>query len=169
VLIILAGLPGSGKTTIARELSRALGAVHVRIDSIEQAIRDAGIMVGDLRDSGYRAGYAIAEDNLRLGRTVVADSVNPLLVSRDAWIEVAQRAQVEAIEVEIECSDREEHRRRVEERLSDLPGLLLPTWEQVVSRAYDPWTRKRMVVDTASKDVAQSIQAILELLPRPRT
>jgi len=126
-------------------------------------------MVGDLRDSGYRAGYAIAEDNLRLGRTVVADSVNPLLVSRDAWIEVAQRAQVEAIEVEIECSDREEHRRRVEERLSDLPGLLLPTWEQVVSRAYDPWTRKRMVVDTASKDVAQSIQAILELLPRPRT
>jgi predicted kinase len=42
VLIILAGLPGTGKTTIARLLARRLGAVHVRIDSIEQAIRDSG-------------------------------------------------------------------------------------------------------------------------------
>ena len=37
-LLILSGLPGAGKTTIVRELARRIGAVHVRIDSIEHAI-----------------------------------------------------------------------------------------------------------------------------------
>lgn len=38
MLIIFGGLPGTGKTTIARELARQTGAMHLRIDSIEQAI-----------------------------------------------------------------------------------------------------------------------------------
>jgi predicted kinase len=42
VLVVLGGLPGVGKTTIARELAIATNAVHVRIDSIEQALRNAG-------------------------------------------------------------------------------------------------------------------------------
>jgi hypothetical protein len=41
-LIVMAGLPATGKTTIARELARPLGAVHVRIDTIEHAIRQSG-------------------------------------------------------------------------------------------------------------------------------
>jgi len=100
MLIIFSGLPGSGKTAIARELAHHLGAVHLRIDSIEQAIRDSGVLSRPLDDTGYRIGYAIAEDNLRAGRTVIADSVNPLPLTRDAWVEVANRAQVTAVEID---------------------------------------------------------------------
>ena len=39
MLIIFGGLPGSGKSTIARALALRLGAVYLRIDTIEQAIR----------------------------------------------------------------------------------------------------------------------------------
>jgi DNA polymerase III delta prime subunit len=118
VLVIFGGLPGVGKTTIAQELARQIGAMHVRIDSIEQAIRDCTAVVPrPLDEAGYRVGYAIAQDNLRIGRAVVADSVNPLVITRDAWLKVGQNAQVDTIEIEVICSDSREHRSRVESRL----------------------------------------------------
>jgi len=95
----------------------------LRIDSIEQAIRDSGMSSKSLDDVGYRVSYSVAEDNLRLGRTVIADSVTPLQLTRDAWIGVADRAGANAIEVEITCSDPEQHRRRVETRIADIDGL----------------------------------------------
>jgi predicted kinase len=104
MLIVLGGLPGVGKTTIARELARRLGGVHIRIDSIEQAIRESGVTDVSIDDAGYRVGYAVTEDNLRLGRIVIADSVNPLPITRDAWLAVAHRAAVTAVEVEVACS-----------------------------------------------------------------
>jgi len=91
MLIVFGGLPGVGKTTIARELARQLGVVYVRIDTIEQAIRDSGRLTGPLHDDGYRVGYAVAENNLLLSRTVIADSVNHLRLTRDAWVAVASR------------------------------------------------------------------------------
>jgi len=160
MLIILGGLPGTGKTTMARELARQLGAVHVRIDSIEQAIRESGVTVVSLDDAGYRVGYAVAEDNLRLGHTVIADSVNPLQVTRNAWVEVAHRAQVGAIEIEITCSDPEEHRRRVETRTTDLPGFRMPTWPEVVARQYHPWDRERIVIDTARESLEHNLKTL---------
>jgi predicted kinase len=160
VLIILAGLPGTGKTTIARELARQLGAMHVRIDSIERAVRDSGVRVVSLDDAGYRVAYAVAEDNLRLGHTAIADSVNPLSVTRNAWVEVANRAGVDFMEVEITCSDREQHRRRVETRTADIPGLRSPTWPEIIARDYEPWDRARMVIDTAHASVECSVETL---------
>jgi predicted kinase len=160
MLIVFGGLPGVGKTTIARELARQIGAVHLRVDSIEQAIRDSGVVNRSLDDAGYRVGYAIAEDNLRIGRTVIADSVNPLPVTRDAWVNVANRARVSVIEIEIKCSNVEEHRHRVEARTTDVSGLRLPTWEEIVSRDYHPWHGKRIVIDTAHCSVEQNVKIL---------
>ena len=165
MLVIFGGLPGVGKTTIAQELARQIGAMHVRIDSIEQAIRDcAPVVPPSLDEAGYRIGYSIARDNLRIGRTVVADAVNPLLITRDAWLKVGQDAQVETVEIEVVCSGSSEHRSRVETRLQDIPGLRLPTWEEVISREYHPWNREHIVIDTANRSVAQNVKVLRESL-----
>ena len=100
MLVVLSGLPGVGKTTIARELAAAMDAVHVRIDSIEQALRNAGWKV---EGEGYSVAHAVAEDNLRIGRSVVADCVNPWPLTRREWLAVAHRAGVRAINVEVVC------------------------------------------------------------------
>jgi predicted kinase len=146
-------------------LARLIGAVHLRVDSIEQAIRASGVVSRPLDDAGYRVAYAVAEDNLRIGRTVIADSVNPLHLTREAWAGVAKRARVTAVEIEVQCSDVNEHRRRVETRTTDIPGLKLPTWEEVVGREYHPWDREHLVIDTAGRTVEQNVDAIREVLP----
>jgi predicted kinase len=161
MLVIFSGLPGVGKTAIARELARTIGAVHLRIDSIEQVLRGAGYRV---EGEGYAVAYAVAADNLRAGRTVIADCVNPWPLTRGAWRSVAERAGVAAVDVEILCSDAGEHRRRVESRQPDIAGHVLPTWRDVVERDYHAWDRERLVVDTAASDVAASVRAIVARL-----
>ncbi|WP_064712640.1 AAA family ATPase [Rhizobium bangladeshense] len=161
MLIIFGGLPGSGKTTIAGALARRLKAVYVRVNTIEQAIRTSGDHARDVGPAGYVAAYGVAEDNLALGRSVIADSVNPLKITRDAWLAVAERSQVSAVEVEVICSDKTEHRRRVETRESDVQGLVKPTWQQIVDRVYDDWDRRPIVVDTAAMNVQEIVDALV--------
>ena len=164
MLIIFSGLPGAGKTTIARALARELGAVYVRVDTAEQTIRASDMLKAEVGPAGYMVGYGMAEDNLALGNTVVADSVNALKVTRDAWLSVAERAGTTAIEVEIICTDKAEHRRRVETRPTDVEGLVKPSWDKVAAREYEPWERRPFVIDTATQNVEQSVAALISRL-----
>ena len=85
-LFIFAGLPGAGKTTLAQCLARGIKAAYLRIDTIEQGLRDiCGFAV---QGEGYWLSYRIAEDNLRLGIDVVADSCNPIELTRREWQQV---------------------------------------------------------------------------------
>jgi predicted kinase len=164
LLIVIGGLPGVGKTTLSCELARATGAVHLRIDSIEQALRASGMPVAG---EGYAVAYVVASDNLALGRTVIADCVNPWPLTREAWRAVAAGAGVRALEVELVCSDGAEHRRRVESRVADIDGHRLPTWQEVVERDYRPWDDARLVIDTARLSVDEGVRAIAAEAARP--
>lgn len=157
MLIVFSGLPGTGKSTLACAVSQERRATYLRIDSIEQAIRASGMLADDVGPSGYMVAYALTETNLSLGRSVVADCVNPLAVTREAWRSVAQRAGAPLVNIEVICSDRAEHRRRVETRSTDIPGLELPTWVDVLRREYEPWASPRLVIDTAGREVADTL------------
>ncbi|WP_338567673.1 AAA family ATPase [Pseudomonas canadensis] len=161
MLIVFNGLPGTGKTTLAQALARQIGAVYLRIDVIEQAIRDAGVLAGDVGASGYGVANALALSNLRLGQTVVADCVNPVQESREAWKTSAAMAGVALLDIRVICSDQQEHRRRVETRTGDIPGLVPPTWESVLAHEYEDWDEVSLTVDTAFTSPDQAMAAIL--------
>ena len=119
ILIVFGGLPGTGKTTLSRELTRRLLASYIRVDAIEQTLRAAGHDVGPM---GYVIANALAAENLRLGRVVVADSVNPVLASREGWRQTALQSSARIAEIEVICSDVALHRRRAEARTPDIAG-----------------------------------------------
>jgi predicted kinase len=164
MLIVFGGLPGTGKTTVAKALAQKLDAVYLRVDTIEQGLRSSTVLKTDVGPAGYVVAYRLAEDNLRIGRVVIADSVNSLQVTRDALLSVAEHASTKVAEVEVICSDAVEHRRRVERRQSDIEGLKLPAWQEVIDRAYENWDRPHIVIDTASGTVEETVAELLTRL-----
>lgn len=159
ILYCLSGLPGVGKTTLAMALVERLRAAYLRIDTIEQAMRD--LCRFDVQGEGYALAYRLAADNLRLGISLVADSCNPIELTRSHWHAVAEANGARCIDIEVVCCDRAEHRRRVETRDVSVPNLRSPTWAEVEGREYHPWTTPRIVIDTAWRTVEACVEELI--------
>lgn len=165
-LVVLGGLPATGKSTVGKLAATRLGAAYVRIDTIEQAIKesetnaDGGLNHAVEWGLGYEVAYAVVRDLLKQGTDVVADSVNPMKITRDAWQALAKSTGARLVEVEVICSDTTEHQRRVTSRTVDIPNLFLPTWQQIVDREYEPWDRSHVVLDTAGRPVNDTVDQL---------
>jgi predicted kinase len=162
MLFIFGGLPATGKTELSKFLAASLNAAYIRIDTIEQELKNKGLK--DIYDEGYQIAFSLAVDNLKNGIPVVADSTNPVKESREAWVNVAKQAQTSFTEIEVICSDKQEHKKRVETRNTDIPNLLLPDWESVTSMEYQHWYSPDIVLDTAGKSAEQSKNELIQLL-----
>ena len=83
VLILMSGLPGVGKSTIADALAPRLGAPVLSVDPIEAAILRCGIPASfETGVAAYEVAATLAEHQLALGLDVVGDAVNSLEVAR---------------------------------------------------------------------------------------
>ena len=161
VLISLSGLPGVGKTTIARHVCRLRKAVHLRVDTIETSLETGPLKVEDVQGAGYAIAVALARDNLKLGLDVVADTVNPIAITRQWWRDAARDAGARLVDVEVFCSDKDAHRRRVETRDADIAGQTLPSWSDVTARAYEPWDTDVLRIDSGRYSAADCAQMIV--------
>ena len=159
VLYVFSGLPGTGKTSLARRLTGYLAAVYLRIDTVEQALRD--LCSFEVEGEGYRLAYRVAADNLKLGISVVADSCNTIELTRREWESVAADSDARCVNIEVTCSDVAVHRNRVESRSTTISGLSLPSWDDICQREYEPWQRNRVVIDTSEGSVDASFKKLL--------
>lgn len=177
VLIEFGGLPGTGKSTLAKHLAARTNAVLLRVDEIESAMRRNNLTPQQTGIAAYSVAHDLAASHLKRGMTVVADAVNPVEEARAGWRGLAAECGAVHHVVEVCCPDEAEHRRRVESRVTadrrwdrdpaptpprlnasepapdaaaDLPGWVYPTWAEVCAGAaeYQPRTDHRLTVDT---------------------
>lgn len=149
-LIEFCGLPGTGKSTLARQLAKELGAVWLRIDEIEAAMRRNGLTAEQTGITAYSVAHDVGANQLRHGLTVIADAVSGVEEARAGWRELAGATGARHLVIETRCADLAEHRRRVGARPNDIPGWAYPSWPLVDDqrRQYQPRTDDRLIVDT---------------------
>ena len=79
MLFIFSGLPGTGKSTIAKMLSKKISAVYLRVDTVEQAIRSVSEQNQKIGPEGYFVLYELTRENLQLGKVRISRSFLPKL------------------------------------------------------------------------------------------
>lgn len=151
MLIVISGLPATGKTTLAVALARHIGAVHLSVDSVEDALLRCGLEHGWTTGvAAYEAVGAAAQQNLSLGLTVVVDAVNDSEAARQVWRDAASRSGVAVRFVLLQPPENADHQRRLRVRRRGLDHVREPSWSQVEVRAagYEAWPGEPLEVST---------------------
>lgn len=157
-LFVFSGLPGVGKSTIAKALAEQTGAIWLRIDSIEKGIKEGDLGILDLKGAGYWSAQYVAADNLALKQSVIADCVNPFSFTRDSWAEVARSSDSRLCEIEVYCPNKSVHQARVEARSTS------NNWAAVEARQFDPWDREVLKLNSEELSVPEAVSEIVSSL-----
>lgn len=166
MLVVLSGLPGVGKSALAEELGRRLPAAVMSVDPIEAAIMRCGIPRSfETGVAAYEVGAVLAEHQLQIGLSVIADAVSSLEVGREMWRQAARRAMAPLAVIELACSDEQLHRDRLTSRERGMGGFPEPTWADVVRRRteWEDWPEDRLALDSA-EPMLDNVERSLEYL-----
>lgn len=176
MLVVMTGLPGTGKSTIAEAVAATIGAPVYSVDPLEAVLIRGGV------DREHRSDYLaydlaadLAESQLRHGRAAVVDAVNAWERLREWYLGLAGKWEAPAALVETICSDPALHRRRFEARSRDIPGFTYePTWTEVEARAddYEPSELERLVLDACDpvdRNVDAAIRYVTERMDGTRS
>lgn len=160
LLIITSGLPGSGKSTVAEGVAKKLKLPIFSVDPIESSIIKAGI--GKSFKTGlaaYLVAETLADEQLKLGNSVIIDAVNAEEEGRDVWRGLAKKHGLSLIIIDVFVSDQALHKKRLEARVRNLHGFSEITWERVLERqkAFTLWKEPAVRPDS-SDDLQANIE-----------
>jgi adenylylsulfate kinase len=84
--ILIMGLPGAGKTTLARQLAPRLNAVHFNADEVRANVnKDLGFSEVDRIEQARRMGW-LCDQVVKVGCFAIADFICPTPATRDAFL-----------------------------------------------------------------------------------
>lgn len=170
-LIVLSGLPATGKSQLAQRIARALGITALSVDAIEGAMHESGVEASvETGLASYLVARAIADAQLALGQAVLVDADNVLESSKAIWRALAMRREVRLRVIECYSSDSSLHRKHFEARKRG--GLARgESWDDVerMMRDYAPWTEPTLRVDAKDPPDANAARAIVWLLEPAET
>jgi predicted kinase len=149
-VIVISGLPGSGKSTVAENLAKKLAVPVLSVDPIESAIIKSGIAKSSETGlAAYLVAEALASEQLNLGISVIIDAVSAVREARNMWRILLNKYKARLLIIEC-VLDKELHKKRIALRIRNMHGIPEVTWDDVENRhkEYLPWEDERLVVDT---------------------
>jgi predicted kinase len=168
-VIIFTGLPGTGKSTLAEQVARAVGVPAFAADWLMGAIKPTLARLERSEYLAVRIGLlgTLVTRQLMLGQGAVVDA----LVSESevtAWRKTAVRFPAHWYLIECICSDEVIHRQRIEGRIRGIPGWHEVGWDFVERMRAElaPLTADRLIVD-AMEPVADNLRRVLDYLVNP--
>jgi predicted kinase len=172
MLIVVSGLPGTGKSTLADALGRQRKAAVLSVDPIESAIVRAGVT--QAFESGlaaYLVVEAVADALLNARLDVVVDAVSSVEPARDMWRGLAHRHGVRMAVIVCSLADEALHARRLAGRERGL-ALAEPTAQDVEARRteWTDWPEEHLALSSAvpiEQNVLQAASWLWGSAPTP--
>lgn len=153
-LIIITGLPCSGKSTIAEGIAEKLKLPVFSVDPIESSILKSGIKRSfETGLAAYLIAQTLAKEQLKLDLSVIIDAVSPVKEARVMWNELSKKYNAQLIIIEC-VLDKDLHKKRIESRIRKLYGIPEITLDDVEKcrKEYLKWEEERLIIDTSNNN-----------------
>ncbi len=148
MLVLLTGLPGTGKSTIANRLARRIGASVLRTDEVRKRILDAPTYSEEEKELVYKATFLISEHLLRAKRNVIIDGTFYKRALRKRIYRIA--AETRSDMTIVECTAPEwviQRRMKRREKRRGLSDADYGVYKKITAQ-YEPIEEHHIVLDT---------------------
>lgn len=164
MLIVMAGLPAAGKSTIAEVVGNRMRVPVISVEPIEAAILSAGIDADQPTGlAAYLVAEALADAVSANGGSMIIDAVNAVGPAREQWVRVAERSGCELRFIEVICSDLGLHQERLQQRrarMEESGDLAREGRGFAVEQSLDEWEDWTGASGAASRITLDSVEPL---------
>jgi|Deesub1362A_J573_1020465.scaffolds.fasta_scaffold00057_124 hypothetical protein len=169
MLILLCGLPGTGKSTLAKRITRRYSATILQTDEVRKEIIKKPTYSQEEKRLVYKVVFLITKYLLKSKRNVILDGTFYKRKLRNEAYKIADECKNRFII--IECTAPEEViKKRMKRRISKGRGLSDADYDVYlkIKKQFEPIRREHLTVDT-TKPFNTCVDEILEYLKKIRS
>lgn len=166
VLLLLSGLPGTGKSFLARQLAEALPFVIIESDVVRKILFPQPLYTAQESRWVHRTCHALMAKLLKRGVRVIYDATNLIEYHRELVYRIAQKAGARLVVVKTVASEEvaQERLRTRQEEARELSDADWRVYRRMASRQ-EQVSHPHLVIDT-SEDLEEAVAKVLRFIRR---